>query len=889
MSPSKALLPFLAAALVVPAFSQIALPGHVGAAPAITGTRLVTDSTDGDANGEVTEPVLAGDGRWLVFSSDATDLVDGDVNGVRDVFVKDLTDGTVTLLSTLPGVLDGSDADSYEPTICDDGSVVAFTSGSDLLDESGNDFNFEPDTYVVFRDVDGDGTFDEDGDTRLVRASVGLEGAEALFGATSPSLSGDCQWLAYATDEAFSDDDSNDLTDVYVQEVSDAGMPTDPGTAPAPILVSGTVDPTNYPTGGGGFLPRLSETGRYVAFASTGNALVGGADAAYGGTFRHDRDTDADGVFDEADATTNELASATSTGSASTGVADGSSAPSITPDGRCVAFRFSNGYDLANDVVNASGVFLHDFTLDTTELISKSSAGVQASEAGGASVAPNCRYVSFDSGDSILATGDTNGQRDAFVRDRYLGITELVSRNGAGSPAAGSTLSVQATSDRQVVVTSSAPNLGGASGGNGTIDSFLLGYSAPGFNGLTKPVRLLDTRSGKKGLIESLGGSLGADVTTALPANTVRRYVVTGSNTGIPAAVAGLAANLTVLAPTASGSVKVYACSTIGATAPTIETVLFSAGRTTSYGAMLRTAANGGLCVRSTVAVNVTLDTSGFFTTESGMTTLPKSVRLLDTRSGKRGTFELAGGSIGSDVTLPLAANTPRRFVMTSVAGIPASVDAVSLSLSAIAPASASTVKVYPCSTTGVTRPTAWSMLVPSGKSVSDSQVVKVAANGGLCLLSSVATNVTLDVNGYVASGTGYAGLTRPTVMVDTRSGKRGALELAGGSLGADVAAPLGAGSVTRFNLASQGGLPASASGISANVSVIGASAAGTLRVYPCSSTASPKPTSSSIEYGAGTSDAHSEIVALGSGGGLCVYTTAAAHVVLSVSGSFDS
>ena len=884
MSPSKAFLTLLAATIAVPVLGQVGLSDRVGAASAITGTRLVTDSTGSDADGEITEPVLAGGGRWLVFSSDATDLVAGDVNGVRDVFAKDLVSGTVTLLSTLPGVLDGSDADSYEPTVCDDGSVVAFTSDSDLLDESGNDFNFEPDVYVLFRDVAGDGTLDESGDTRLVRASVGLGGAEALFGATSPSLSGDCQWLAYATDEAFSADDGNDLTDVYLQEASTTGMPADPSTAPDPVLVSGTVDPTNYPAGGGGILPRLSQSGRYVAFASTGNALVGGADAAYGGAFRHDRDTDADGVFDEAGGTTNELASATSSGSASTGVADGSSAPSISPDGRCVAFRFSNGYDLASDVVNASGVFLHDFTADSTELVSKSSAGVQASEAGGPSVAPNCRYVSFDSGDSILASGDTNGTRDVFVRDRYLGTTDLVSRDGSGTPAAGSTLSVQATSDRRVLVTSSAPDLGGASGGNGTVDSFLLGYSAPGFNSLSKPVRLLDTRSGKKGLVESLGGSLGTDVTTALPANTVRRYVVTGANTGIPASVVALATNLTIVAPAAAGSVKVYACATAAATVPTIATVVFGAGRTVSYGATLRTAANGGLCLRSTAAVHVTLDTSGFFTTESGMTALPKSVRLLDTRSGKLGALEAPGAAIGSDVTVPLAANTPRRLVLTNVAGVPAGVDAVSVSLSALAPAAASTLKVYPCGTAGVTRPAAWSVLVPAGGSISDAQVIKLAANGGLCLLASSATDVTLDVNAYVATGTGYAGLARPTVMVDTRSGKRGTLESS-----TDVAAPLAAGSVTRFVLTGQGGLPSTASAVSANVSVLGAGAAGTLRVYPCSSTASPKPASSLIEYGAGASASHSEIVALGTGGGVCVYTTAAAHVVLSVSGSFDA
>lgn len=881
MSHKKALPLVLVAALASSMLVQVVAPGSVSAAPSISGTRLVTDSGGSDANGEITEPVLSANGQWLIFSSDASDLVAGDVNGVRDVFAKNMSSGDVVLLSTTPGVLDASDGDSYDPTVCDDGSVVAFTSDSDLLDESGTDFNFEPDVYVLDRDVSGDGALDEDGDTRLVRGSIGAEGVEALFGATSPSLSGDCGWLAYATDEAFVETDANDSSDVYLQAVTDAGMPADPTTAPAPVLVSGTVGAAD---GGGGFLPRLSQTGRYVAFASTGNDLVTGTYAAYGGTFRHDRDTDADGVFDEAGATVNAFASSTTAGGASTGVADGSAAPWITADGRCVAFRFTNGYDLAADVVNASGVFLRDFVSGTTELISKSSTGVQASEAGGASVSADCRYVSFDSGDSILVSGDTNGSRDVFVRDRYLGTTELVSRTSSGAPASGSTQSEQMAANRTVLVTSSAPQLGGASGGNGTLDAFSLTFTAPGFNGLAKPIRLLDTRSGKKGVVESLGGSLATDVTVALPANTVKRYVVTGANTGIPANVAALAMNVTAVTPAAAGSLKVYGCATTATTAPTPATMLFPAGASTSHGGVVRPAIGGGICLRSTVATHVTLDASGFFTTESGMTGLPKSVRLVDTRSGQKGALESAGGAIGTDVTVPLPAGTPVRFVVTNVAGVPATVDAVSVSLTALAPASAATIKVYPCSTTGATRPTAWSMLVPAGVSLTDAQVTKVAANGGLCLLSSIQTHVTLDVNAYVASGTGFAGLARPALLLDTRSGKKGAFEAA-----TDVTTPYSAGTVKRYVLTGVAGLPSNASGVVLQMSVLAPAAAGTLKVYPCSATSSPKPATSAIEYAAGVNAAHTEVVALSTTGGVCVYSTASTHVALSVTGAFDA
>lgn len=110
-------------------------------------------------NGEIFDASVSGNGNWMVFTSDASNLVAGDTNGVQDIFVKDLVGGTVTRVSVSA---DGGEADldSYDATISDDGEKIVFTSDSDLFDLE-NDFNFEPDVYLIDRDADNDDVLDE--------------------------------------------------------------------------------------------------------------------------------------------------------------------------------------------------------------------------------------------------------------------------------------------------------------------------------------------------------------------------------------------------------------------------------------------------------------------------------------------------------------------------------------------------------------------------------------------------------------------------------------------------------------------------------------------------------------------------------------------------------
>ena len=67
------------------------------------------------------------DGRWVAFASRATNLVAGDTNGKADLFLKDMTLGTITRI-TVNANGDQADDDSYQPLISKDGRFIAFTS-----------------------------------------------------------------------------------------------------------------------------------------------------------------------------------------------------------------------------------------------------------------------------------------------------------------------------------------------------------------------------------------------------------------------------------------------------------------------------------------------------------------------------------------------------------------------------------------------------------------------------------------------------------------------------------------------------------------------------------------------------------------------------------------
>lgn len=230
-------------------------------------------------------------------------------------------------------------------------------------------------------------------------------------------------------------------------------------------LVSGVTDPLligdvgNGPSGGGSNSLATSADGRYVAFVSSATNLMPGDTNGVADVF----------VRDVERGTTRRL-STDSDG----GQADGASSyPSISADGRYVAFQSTASNLVDGDTNNRDDVFVKDLQTGITIRASTDSAGNQASY--GAlmpSLSADGGYVAFV-GFSNLVPGDTNGCADIFVKDLGLGTTTLVSTSSTGTQGNGDSSQPTTSGDgRYVAFVSFARNLV-SDDTNGYVDVFV--------------------------------------------------------------------------------------------------------------------------------------------------------------------------------------------------------------------------------------------------------------------------------------------------------------------------------------------------------------------------------------------------------------------------------
>ncbi|MBC7879642.1 MAG: PD40 domain-containing protein [Anaerolineales bacterium] len=148
-------------------------------------TRVSVDSSGAQSNAKSVNPVISGDGRFVAFESDATNLVANDTNGVTDIYVRDNQAGITERISlTSDGA--GANAISFNASISGDGSVVVFSSNATNLD--GNDTNNKTDIFSRTR---------SNGQT--LRVSVNSSGIGADQGATDASISADGRYVSFSS------------------------------------------------------------------------------------------------------------------------------------------------------------------------------------------------------------------------------------------------------------------------------------------------------------------------------------------------------------------------------------------------------------------------------------------------------------------------------------------------------------------------------------------------------------------------------------------------------------------------------------------------------------------------------------------------------------------
>ena len=386
-------------------------------------------------NGPSQHAQISANGHFVVYTSTASNLVDGDTNWVSDVFVHDRRTGETVRVSVDDA---GNQANSLSqfPRISDGGRFVAFESlATNLVD---GDTNGALDAFVHDRQT-----------RRTTRVSLADGGAEGNSASGVPCLSGGGRFVAFESLASnLVDGDSNESTDVFVHD-RQTGETTRVST-----------DSRGRQANGGSAGCSVDGRGRYVAFESLASNLVDGDTNRVSDVFVHDRQTGK---------TTR--VSVDSRGRQANG---GSAAPSLSGDGRFVGFGSYASNLVDGDTNQDIDVFVHDRQTGETIRVSVDSQGRQANGSSGVpAVSADGRWVAFHSFASNLVDGDTNESLDIFVNDRETGSTTRTSLTGRGLETNGLSRDSTVSKDgRFVAFESEASNLV-ARDDNGTVDVFV--------------------------------------------------------------------------------------------------------------------------------------------------------------------------------------------------------------------------------------------------------------------------------------------------------------------------------------------------------------------------------------------------------------------------------
>lgn len=293
--------------------------------------RVSVSSTGAQGDGGSSYATLSGDGNLVTFSSDASNLVTGDTNGVADVFVHKVATGATQRINVSPAGAQAKNGTSAFAPISADGRFVAFSSASPLV---AGDTNGRADVFV--RNL-AKGT--------TVRVSVSSTGAQVYRPSYAMGISADGRVVVFFSGAAkLVPHDTNHQTDVFVRNR---------GTSKTRLVsVSTSGAQANF----GATVAAISADGRIVAFESPATNLDG---------------TDTNGRWDIF--VRNRVTHRTWRVSVSSteGQGNGDSyLPSISADGKLVAFQ-SEASNLVNgDTNGVFDIFVRNRTTGTTERVS---------------------------------------------------------------------------------------------------------------------------------------------------------------------------------------------------------------------------------------------------------------------------------------------------------------------------------------------------------------------------------------------------------------------------------------------------------------------------------------------------------------------------------------
>jgi Tol biopolymer transport system component len=789
--------------------------------------------------------LISDDGAWIVLRSAATNVMPGqaDANGGNDVFLRNRATGATTLVSHAAGsAATSGNAESTVFRLSGDGRYVLFDSTATDLVSGQSDANGARDAFLYDRVA---------GTTALVTHAQGSSTAAGNAGVEDFAISADGAWVGFTS------------------TASDLTAAVDPGNRD--LFLYERASGANVSFTYGETLSRLtpnefssisfqsaSQDGRYVAIASMATDQAPG---------QIDANDDLDAfLVDRLAGTTTLLSHAV--GSPATAANDGTNYPLISLDGAWVAFE-SYSTDLMPGIGTTppftSNVYLYGRDSGTLTLVSRraSDPGLSGS---GPSLAPaisaDGRYVAFSSLATNLVTGqvDAPGTGDAFLYDRVTGGMSLVSHQ-AGDPlhaANGSSLPFNqvflSPDGRWVLFSSRGTDLvAGQTDTNNGEDLFL-------YDRVTAAVVLVSRSASSPGT----AGNVPTPLSSLAAISPDGRYVAFLSE----------ATNLVAGQVDTNGEEDLFLFDRLSGSVSLLSHQYGSPATAGNNRTMLPFFSEDGLyLVFSSLSGNLLPGQSG----HSGVTRFDPFL------------YELSTGTLS---LLP-AGGTPQAFVSTLPLGISAGARTVLLYSGATdmiggqADVNGTLADLFLLDrVTGARKLVTRTPASPLATGNNGASFAVLRGGGNLVVFTSSASDLVpgdfnreSDVFAYTAGAAPASDFytVAPCRAVDTRSGS-----------------PLSSGTAGLATLHGVCGVPATATAVAVNITVVGATGLGNLRAYPGDV---PPPAASSINFQAGVTRANNAMLPLsddgagtlgllatvsgGSGGGTV-------HVIVDVVGYFQ-
>ena len=395
-----------------------------GAVQLVTAGASVNIGANSDSTLSARHTQVSDDGRYLVYTSSASNLVPGaDTNGsATDVYWYDRVTGQTVRVSQADDGTQGDKASSA-PSISGDGTIVAFQSDADNL--VPGDTNGKTDVFIA-----------SPISNQVALLSQTIDGVEGNGNSYDIVVSRDFQWAVFVTDATnlFNDQQPN-FSDVVLEDLLTGAF----------TVVS--ADATGHQGAGNATAQSISDDGRYVTFLSDAPDLLPGGVAGQTDVYVKDM-------------VTGDLTRVSSGVGGAT--ADGpSSDPSISGDGSKIVFASEADNLIDGDTNGVSDVFVADRASGVIRRVSQTPAGDGGNSVSETpSISQDGRYVAFASFSSNLVDNDTNQHEDVFLADLQAGTITLISAAPDDTGADGaSTFATISGSGRVVAFTSQASNL----------------------------------------------------------------------------------------------------------------------------------------------------------------------------------------------------------------------------------------------------------------------------------------------------------------------------------------------------------------------------------------------------------------------------------------------